>query len=68
MVAGSDGRSSHLSNSNCDCLSLGCDQNNLGANFNARLVSEDAGKHELGAVADSVDTGVFDDNARMANK
>jgi len=58
----------HLSDGNGDCLTLGGDEDDLTADFDAGLVSEDSGKHELGTVADSVDGGVLNNDSGVLNK
>ena len=62
VIAGGNGGGGHLGDGEGNGLTLGGDQDDLAANLNATLVSEDTGKHELGSVAHRVDGGVLDDD------
>ena len=58
----------HLSNTDGNGLTLGGDEDNLLVDVNARLVAKKTGKHELGTVADGVDSAVLDDNTLVAGQ
>lgn len=62
VVASRDGRGGHRSDGDRDGFSLGGDEDDLAADFDAGLVTEDSREHKLGSVADGVDRGVLDDN------
>ena len=62
VIAGGNGGGGHLGDGEGNGLTLGGDQDDLAANLDATLVSEDTGKHELGSVAHRVDGGVLDDD------
>jgi len=62
VIAGGNGGGGHLGDGEGNGLTLGGDQDDLAANFDTALVSEDTGKHELGAIAHRVDGGVLDDD------
>jgi len=62
VIAGGNGGGGHLGDGEGNGLTLGGDQDDLAANLDTTLVSEDTGKHELGSVAHRVDGGVLDDD------
>ena len=49
-------------------LSLGGDDDTLGADFDVAGEAQDSGQHELGAVADGVDGAVFGHDARVVGE
>jgi hypothetical protein len=56
-----DGR--HHGDTNGNGLSLGGHQDDLLVDLDVGFVSQKTGDHELGTVADGVDSGVFDDDS-----
>mmetsp|Transcript_21948 Transcript_21948/g.51874 ORF Transcript_21948/g.51874 Transcript_21948/m.51874 type:complete len:409 (+) Transcript_21948:429-1655(+) len=68
MVAGGHHGRRHLRDAEADCLALGGDHDNLGPDFNAVLEAQQAGDHELRAVADGVDRTVLDHHALVRDE
>ena len=68
VVAGGDGARSHDSDGQGNSLTLRGDEDDLLLNLDVGLVTQDARKHELRAIADGVDGGVFDDDTRVASE
>jgi hypothetical protein len=61
-----DGR--HLGDTDGDGLTLGGNENDLLVDINAGLVAEETGKHELGTVADGVDSAVLHNHTLVASE
>ena len=68
VVEGGDGRGGHWRDGNCDGLTFGGDQDNVLADFDARLVSEDTGNQKLGTIPDGVERGVLHCKARVLGR
>lgn len=68
MVARRELNGSHLSNTDRDGLSLGSHDDDLLVQLDVGLVAEETGDHELGTVADGVDSRVLDDDALVAGE
>ena len=63
VVASRHHCSRHLCNANSNGLALGCHQDHLIIALDARLKAEESRDHELGTVADGIDSAVLHDEA-----
>ena len=68
MITGGHDGSRHLCNTEGDGLTLGGDENDVIINLNVVGKSEKTRHHQLGTIADGVDSTVFDNNTLMVDE
>jgi len=68
MIAGREVDSRHHGNTDSDGFALGGHEDNLLIDLDVSLISQKTGNHELGTVADGVDSAVLDDDTLVADE